>query len=347
MDNELLRHDLLYVDEHLTCTHYRADVGTGFVYREFGRGESLTCDNVQCHHLLMFLNGKCTISCNQFFDRRFKSGEMILIPRGSMFCIRSDSGMQFLDMKFNVLISGCDKLALQHYVNSCSGVSYDFQPVEIRYPLSAYIDLLVYCLQNGMSCAHLHEMKHRELFLYLRGFYTREEVVALLLPILSANSDFRSLVYELLPRVQSVADMAKLAGMTYEAFERRFRREFDTTAYKWLLKQICQRIVGYLSNPEMTIKQAALRAGFESLDRFSHFCKRHLGASPRQLIEKYREEKEIPQTGMKKRVPKSGQEGKRAENTKKNSRCRKSTIKYHFFILKILTKLFIFVLKFR
>lgn len=49
--------------------------------------------------------------------------------------------------------------------------------------------------------------------------------------------------------------MAKLAGMTYEAFERRFRREFDTTAYKWLLKQICQRIVGYLSNPEMTIKQ--------------------------------------------------------------------------------------------
>lgn len=39
MDNELLRHDLLYVDEHLTCTHYRADVGTGFVYREFGRGK--------------------------------------------------------------------------------------------------------------------------------------------------------------------------------------------------------------------------------------------------------------------------------------------------------------------
>ena len=223
----------------------------------------------------------------------------------------------------------------QNYQNSCSGVSYDFQPVEIRYPLSAYIDLLVYCLQNGMSFAHLHEMKHRELFLYLRGFYTREEVVTLLLPILSANSDFRSLVYELLPRVQSVADMAKLAGMTYEAFERRFRREFDTTAYKWLLKQICQRIVGYLSNPEMTIKQAALRAGFESLDRFSHFCKRHLGASPRQLIEKYREEKEIPQTGMKKRVPKSGQEGKRAENTKKNSRCRKSTIKYHFFTTKI------------
>ena len=114
MDNELLRHDLLYVDEHLTCTHYRADVGTGFVYREFGRGESLTCDNVQCHHLLMFLNGKCTISCNQFLDQRFKSGEMILIPRGSMFCIRSDSGMLFHDMKFNVLISGCDKLALQH-----------------------------------------------------------------------------------------------------------------------------------------------------------------------------------------------------------------------------------------
>ena len=33
MDNELLRHDLLYVDEHLTCTHYRADVGTSAVGR--------------------------------------------------------------------------------------------------------------------------------------------------------------------------------------------------------------------------------------------------------------------------------------------------------------------------
>lgn len=308
MDNELLRHDLLYVNEHLTCHHYRADVGTGFVYRELACGESLTRENMQCHHLLMFLKGRCTISCDRFLDRTFKGGEMILIPRGSAYGIRSQSELLFLDMRFETLVSGCDKLALQHYRNSCPEVVYDFRPLEIRYPLSAYADLLVYCLQNGMSCAHLHEMKHRELFLYLRGFYTREEVVALFRPLLDGSSDFRSLVYELLPGANSVAEMAELAGMTYEAFERRFRREFGMTAYKWLLKQICRRIVGDLADPGMTIKEAALRAGFESSDRFCHFCKRHLGATPQQLIEKYRTERKMPQTCVKKPVPVSERE---------------------------------------
>lgn len=34
MKNPLLLHDLLYIGEHQTCNHYRADVGSGFIYEE-------------------------------------------------------------------------------------------------------------------------------------------------------------------------------------------------------------------------------------------------------------------------------------------------------------------------
>lgn len=76
---------------------------------------------------------------------------------------------------------------LQSYYDLCNDIHYDFTPLEIRHPLNEFIDLLVFCLKSGMNCAHLHEIKHKEFFLYLRGFYTKEEIVQLFFPIMGKN----------------------------------------------------------------------------------------------------------------------------------------------------------------
>ena len=178
MKNPLLLHDLLYIGEHQTCNHYRADVGSGFIYEELEAGETERLDTVRRNHLLILLEGRCSLDCNQFSGRDFSAGEMILVPRSAAFSGRTLTRVRLLDMAFEKPESGCDRLVLQSYHTLCRQLRYDFRPTEIRYPLTAFFDLLVFCLKNGMSCAHLHEMKHRELFFYLRGFYSKEEIAA-------------------------------------------------------------------------------------------------------------------------------------------------------------------------
>ena len=168
LGNEFLKHDLLYIREHLTCSHYKANMNAGFLYHELAAGKVISYDDtLQNNHLVIILSGSCTMGYNTFQNCKFKAGEMVLIPRSSTFRGQVDEYLKFLDMAFISPISGCDKLVLQSYHSLCADIKYDFRPTEIRYPLNVFFDLLVYCLQNGMMCAHLHEMKHKELFFLL------------------------------------------------------------------------------------------------------------------------------------------------------------------------------------
>lgn len=289
MHNNYGLHELLYTGEHYTCNNYLSDIGIGFVYKEFDEGSQLhrNCF-MQYNHLIFIIEGNCTVSCNQFTGRHFKSGEMVLIPRSSAFRGQADSPMKIIDMAFEVPINGCDRLILHNYFPLCQNMKYDFVPLEIRYPLSAYIDLLAYCLQSGINCVHFHEIKHKELFFYLRCFYTKEEVASLFYPIIGNSINFRNLVYDLLPKASSVDAMVALSGMSRNAFLRKFKEEFHETAYKWLMHQICQRIIGDIADTELSIKEIMMKYDFYSHSNFNRFCKENFGCSPTRLVETYR-----------------------------------------------------------
>ena len=119
MKNPLLLHDLLYIGEHQTCNHYRADVGSGFIYEELEAGETERLDTVRRNHLLILLEGRCSLDCNQFSGRDFSAGEMILVPRSAAFSGRTLTRVRLLDMAFEKPESGCDRLVLQSYHTLC------------------------------------------------------------------------------------------------------------------------------------------------------------------------------------------------------------------------------------
>lgn len=282
MDNQLLQHDLLYIEEHLTCNHYRAEVGVGFVYKELKKGQEFTGRQISVHQLLFFLDGSCEIDYVPYTGRTFSGGEMILLPYHASFTGRVTENLRLLTMLFEAPLSGCDKLLLHSY-DKFRAVCYDFQPTPIRYPLSGFFDLLVYCLRNGMSCAHLHEMKHRELFMLLRGFYTKMEIAYLFHEIINQSFDFRKFIYNNHMSVCTLNGLIALSNMSRSTFMRKFKKEFKETAYQWMLKQISLRIVQRLADPDVTIKEIMAQFGFTSYSNFNRFCKRHYDCSPREL----------------------------------------------------------------
>lgn len=290
MKNSLLRNDLLYIGEHLTCNHYMADIGTGWLYREIDADEQIMYQSLQNNHLVFFMEGNSVLSCNQFVNRTFQAGEMILLPRMASISGKASTPLKFVDMAFAAPMSGCDKLILQNLYELCEQLTYDFQPVKIRYPLSAFLDLLVYCLKNGMNCAHLHELKHKEVFFYFRGFYTKEEIATLFYPIIAKSFDFRGFVYENAPKCTSLAQLIEMSNMSQRTFYRKFTREFNVSPQKWMLQQICQRIIHEATQPDVSIADIIERLDFASPASFAQFCQRHFQLTPTQLLAKYQME---------------------------------------------------------
>ena len=289
MKNELQFHDLLYVNEHRTCYHYMAEIGTGFIYDELKAGEGFRLSNLHRNHLLLFLDGSCTLSYNQFINRHFKAGEMVLIPGAAEFQGTVDEDLKLLNMSFETPMNGCDKLLLQSFQSRYIQVQYDFRPLPIRYPLDAFAEQLSYCLRNGINCAHFHELKHKELFFYIRGFYTKDEIVEFFYPIVGQSFDFRKFVFDNYRKIRTLYELIELSNMSRNSFMRKFKAEFGITAKQWMLKQTCQRMAYAFTQPEATVKEVMAELGFDSPSNFNRFCKANFQCSPSELLRRYRE----------------------------------------------------------
>lgn len=83
METKHTKSELLYIEEHQSCQNYMTTIETGFKYLEFAKNVAFEEDNTTKNYLLFFLKGDFTICCNQFHNKLFHAGEMILIPRSS------------------------------------------------------------------------------------------------------------------------------------------------------------------------------------------------------------------------------------------------------------------------
>ena len=74
MESKLMKSELLYIEEHLSCQNYMTTIETGFKYLEFDKNTEFEEDNTSKNYLLFFLKGGFTITCNQFHNRPFHAG---------------------------------------------------------------------------------------------------------------------------------------------------------------------------------------------------------------------------------------------------------------------------------
>ena len=286
METKPIRSELLYIEEHLSCQNYMTTIETGFKYLELDEITEFEEEDTNKNYLLFLLQGDFSISCNQFHNKPFHAGEMILIPRSSRLKGVAQAGSSLLSMFFDVLENSCDKLILQSLSDICDSIDYDYEPVGIRYPLTPFLDILVFCIKNGMSCAHLHNLMQREFFFLLRGFYEKQEIATLLHPIIGKEMDFKDFVMRNHTRVDNIEQLISLSNLGRSRFFSKFNEVFGMTAKQWMLKQKNRRILEKMTEPRVCIKDAVEELGFDSQSNFNRHCKLYFGCTAKQLVER-------------------------------------------------------------
>lgn len=287
MSKEKSLNHLLYIQEHLSCRNYMERVENGFKYLEFEKDETIHEKDTTWNYLLFIITGECTINCNEFRERTFKGGEIILLPKLSMIEINVKSESKLISLSFSIPEGNCDKFILQSLSELCKTQIYDFEPLKIRYPLQPHLEVITYCLRNKMDCGHFHILLQQELFFLLRGFYTKEELAQLFYPIIGKEMTFKDFVIENYYKVNTVDELIAISNMGRSRFTRKFKEVFRISPKQWLLKQKDKHILNKVMDSHTTVGELMDEFNFDSQAHFTHYCKQHFNCTPKELLLKY------------------------------------------------------------
>jgi len=170
-------------------------------------------------------------------------------------------------------------------------MKYDFQPTRMIPQFEAFLESLAYYLDQGVKCEHFHELKHQEMFLIFRWFYSKEQLAQLFYPIIGRSLNFRALVLENYLKIKNVNELAVLSMMGRSSFDIMFKKEFGMSAGQWLLKQKAKHVKFAMSMPEASINDIMATFEFNSATHFNRFCKQQFGCTPLEMITKLKEER--------------------------------------------------------
>ena len=269
--------------EQFTYT-YATDLSTGFHYQELPsnghEGSRVLIQNV----IVFMIEGSCSFSYDHYINRIFLAGDMLFFPKSAMVTGFILEDAKFLYMTFDMPLSIFDRQYIQQQWIIAEKIKFDFEPLKINYPIDLFVTSLVYFLQNGGDYLELHDIKHREFFLLLRQFYTREQFTEFFYPIVGKSFNFKNFVLENHANCSNLKELILRSNMCSNVFMRKFKNEFGMSAYQWMLKQMCNKIQHKASQPEITVKEIMREVGVESYSNFNRICRRHFGQNPKQLI---------------------------------------------------------------
>ncbi|MDR1344713.1 MAG: AraC family transcriptional regulator [Tannerellaceae bacterium] len=276
--------DSVYFEEQQTaCSN---ELQSGFKYVEVESDSALSFKNKDLHYLIFLLEGNAFVSYNEYKNVPMKRGEFTFFPKLSNALIATSSPCKIIVFSFFALKTSCEKHAFQSYWRLFPDIVHKFDTLPLRTPLFEFFDLLILYMKKNMNCAHLHELKHQELFLLLHTQYPKEDLANLFYPIIGKSFDFRTLIMDNYLKIHHIDELAEMSGMGRTNFDGKFKEEFGTSPHQWILKQKAKHVRNSLSEPGATFSDVMRKYNFNSATHFTRFCKQQFGCTPTELVKR-------------------------------------------------------------
>lgn len=237
------------------------------------------------HYILFFLSGEGEVIYNGSRPQTVIAGNMIFLVRQTDCVIKALSPVTLILLSFEDLVNSCDKFMFQNLVSISSLLKYEFEKLDIRYPLNEFLELLRIYIEDGLSGGTLWTEKQRELFILFRTYYTNEELAMFFYPLIGKNMDFKKMVFDNYFKAKGIKDLSDKSGYSPVVFQRKFKDVFGETVYQWLQRQKAERIKHRLMTENVNLKELADEFEFASPAHLNKFCKIWFGMSPSELRE--------------------------------------------------------------
>lgn len=277
---------LFYKEEHTTCYNYKLPTSANFNMLHFAVSSVPQSINVDRSVLIFLLSGEALVTCGSYRDRLHKAGEIVLIPRNNCCFVKVRKECDVISCSFVQNIDFCNQFSFHKLVDFIpEDFTYDFTILPVRERVGELLSLLKHCLEDQLGCLHFHELMERELFIFFRAYYTKEELAAFFYPLIGKDIDFKDFILTNYLSIPNIQEFASLSNMSLATFKRRFQEAFGQPIHKWITERKAEWVYRDILLTDKPFPEIGQEYGFQSATYFSQFCKKHFGKSPHDLRE--------------------------------------------------------------
>lgn len=281
----------LHLCEQMKCINYNGESDSSIQVKEMA--ESCLYEEFSAFNTILFLpKGKISYFWGSYVDCTMLEGQFLYLPANYKFTYKTEIQSTLLFLKLHQKIQFCDRYRLEDLIFTTKDNRHGsvFQ-VDIKTPfmlaandiLNDYVLQLLKSIESGLRCEGFFTLKIRELFYLLGAFYPKEDLSRFFKKALSYDSNFSHHVIQNSHKYQSLTDLADSMNMTVSGIEKRFKKVFGTSGYKWMTEQKVKKIFHAICSSDSNFKEISEDFGFSSKSTLNDFCKRHMGKTPGEI----------------------------------------------------------------
>lgn len=275
---------IFYDEVHTTCYNHELPANTTFKVLEFDQSNKIQIIEVDRSVIIFLLEGKVQVSCNSYRDKIQQAGQIALAPRNSCCYVKVLERTVIISCSYVQNMSFCDRLSfinLHHFLPE--KFEYEFHLLPITERIKEFVTLARHCLNDNLSCVHLHELLGKEMLIFFRAYYSKEELAAFFYPLLGKEVDFKDFVLSNFLKVKDLTEFSDRAHLSIDTFKRRFKETFGMPAHKWISQRKSEFIYRDLIASDKSFADIAMQYNLSSQAYLSTFCKRFFGKTPQEI----------------------------------------------------------------
>ncbi len=231
--------------------------------------------------IIFVLKGSILVT-TEAHQRTVSAGEMFLLPPGCTYSYKIVADTQTVSCRFLPEMLA-DILPVRELVCLCQHVGNGLSVLNICQPCFRFLRLLEYYRETGIDGEKMQTLKQKEFFCLLLSLYNKVELAGFLRPVMDEKGGFRSFVTGNWKKVRNVEELAAMANLSTSGFMKKFRRCFNESPYKWMVRQKAECVREEIVSGKSPLKEIAERYHFASYSHFCTFCKIQYGVLPRVL----------------------------------------------------------------
>lgn len=284
--------EILHLNSHTacrTCPNCEKETKPAIETREISTG-SFYEQQAEQSKIIFLLRGEITYSFGIYKNCRMRQGQALYLLAGYKFSYRAESGALLLFIRPYSSMQFCDCYRLEDLAHGAPEAPAPLDTgkdspclLEMNEPVKDYTDMLVSFIRQGLCCRYYDELKINELLYLLGELYTKEELALFFREALSDDPGFSHYVINNYHKYHSLSEMAVAMDMSLSGLEKRFKKAFNISGYKWMNGHRAKKIYHALCTGEKPLNELRIEFGFASKSSFNRYCKQHLGQSPGEI----------------------------------------------------------------
>ncbi|MCD8042897.1 MAG: helix-turn-helix domain-containing protein, partial [Tannerellaceae bacterium] len=245
-------------------------------------------DITSMNALFFIIEGDCCLGCDIYPDALLHTHEAMFLPAETRYKIEFSSCTQLMVIYLDPFQNLYGSYSIEDLFAECGKYELGKEAgiLQLKTILCRFLEDMILYLQSNLINEVLYDIKIKELLFILYAYYDKKELCNCFKPILNNDFIFASFVVNNWSKVKNVKELAELSTYCETGFNKKFKKVFGVTPYKWLNEKKSAKILFDITNSGKTFKQIAEEYNFNSSQQFHDYCIRNFKKSPGSIRKK-------------------------------------------------------------